>query len=90
MNFNPSVSNLSTPGHFRYNMFGNLRNGTADIKSHRWFHHTNFEGIFNRQIEPPFRPKIKSASDTSNFDDYPHSDLKISEHNLFQDQFEEF
>uniref|UniRef100_A0AAR5PTJ0 Protein kinase domain-containing protein n=2 Tax=Dendroctonus ponderosae TaxID=77166 RepID=A0AAR5PTJ0_DENPD len=70
--------------------FGNLRNGTADIKSHRWFHHTNFEGIFNRQIEPPFRPKIKSASDTSNFDDYPHSDLKISEHNLFQDQFEEF
>ncbi|ENN74738.1 hypothetical protein YQE_08676, partial [Dendroctonus ponderosae] len=71
-------------------LFGNLRNGTADIKSHRWFHHTNFEGIFNRQIEPPFRPKIKSASDTSNFDDYPHSDLKISEHNLFQDQFEEF
>ncbi|XP_066143795.1 cAMP-dependent protein kinase catalytic subunit beta-like isoform X1 [Euwallacea fornicatus] len=70
--------------------FGNLRNGTADIKGHRWFHHTNFEGIYNRQVEPPFMPKIKGPADTSNFDDFPDTDLKISNHNLFQDQFEAF
>ncbi|KAH1001443.1 hypothetical protein HUJ04_005464 [Dendroctonus ponderosae] len=83
-----------TPAFFTLELSDLIRNMLqVDLSrrySHRWFHHTNFEGIFNRQIEPPFRPKIKSASDTSNFDDYPHSDLKISEHNLFQDQFEEF
>lgn len=70
--------------------FGNLKNGTADIKGHRWFHHTNFEGIYNRQVEPPFRPKIKNPADTSNFDDYPDSDLRISEHNLYEEQFADF
>ncbi|XP_076255095.1 cAMP-dependent protein kinase catalytic subunit 1-like isoform X2 [Rhynchophorus ferrugineus] len=70
--------------------YGNLRNGSADIKGHRWFHHINFEGIYNRQIDPPFKPKVKSPSDTSNFEEFPESDLRISQHNLFQDQFEKF
>ncbi|XP_060517552.1 cAMP-dependent protein kinase catalytic subunit beta-like isoform X2 [Cylas formicarius] len=70
--------------------YGNLRGGTADIKTHRWFQHTNFEGIFNKQIDPPFKPKTKNLSDTTNFDDYPETDLRVSEHNLFIDQFEKF
>ncbi|XP_050294173.1 cAMP-dependent protein kinase catalytic subunit beta-like [Anthonomus grandis grandis] len=70
--------------------FGNLKNGPRDIKYHKWFHHINFEAIFNKQMEPPFKPKIKNITDFSNFDDLPDFDLRVSEHNMYNEQFEKF
>lgn len=57
--------------------FGNLKNGVADIKNHKWFASCDWTAIFEKQLEAPFIPKIKSAGDTSNFDDYDEEQLRI-------------
>ncbi|XP_033647150.1 protein kinase C delta type-like isoform X2 [Asterias rubens] len=40
----------------------------SEIRSHDFFRSVNFEKLEKREIPPPFKPKIKSASDSSNFD----------------------
>lgn len=37
----------------------------------RWFDGFNWEGLRNRTLTPPILPKVRSAVDTSNFDNYP-------------------
>lgn len=37
----------------------------------RWFDGFNWEGLRNRTLIPPILPKVRSVTDTSNFDDYP-------------------
>lgn len=37
----------------------------------RWFDGFNWEGLRNRTLTPPIMPKVRSAVDTSNFDNYP-------------------
>lgn len=54
--------------------FGNLKNGVDDIKQHSWFKAIVWEELTQKKKEAPFRPKVASESDTSNFDDYPDSD----------------
>ena len=39
-----------------------------EIMSHAFFRNVNWEDIYHKRVEPPFRPQIKSATDTSNFD----------------------
>lgn len=39
-----------------------------EIMSHSFFRSTNWEDIYHKRQEPPFRPQIKTATDTSNFD----------------------
>lgn len=51
--------------------YGNLRGGAADIKNHTWFEGINWDMVYSRQIEAPYRPTILGEGDTSNFDDYP-------------------
>jgi serine/threonine protein kinase len=53
--------------------YGNLKNGVEDIKTHKWFKEINWEELSDKKISAPFKPVAKSASDTSNFDDYPDS-----------------
>lgn len=40
----------------------------GDIRSHPFFRTTNWTALERRQVEPPFKPKVKSPSDCSNFD----------------------
>ncbi|KAK4014367.1 hypothetical protein OUZ56_026893 [Daphnia magna] len=48
------------------------RNATALIKKLcRWFDGFNWEGLRNRTLTPPIIPQIRSAMDSSNFDEYP-------------------
>ncbi|ENN77855.1 hypothetical protein YQE_05533, partial [Dendroctonus ponderosae] len=38
---------------------------------HGWFDGFNWEGLVNRTLPPPIMPKIRSVTDSSNFDPYP-------------------
>ena len=61
----------------RTKRIGNLRNGSEDVKNHKWFKEVDWDDVFNRKLKPPFVPKVKSEGDTSNFDDYSDEDLEI-------------
>ncbi|XP_018421391.1 PREDICTED: protein kinase C theta type isoform X2 [Nanorana parkeri] len=41
---------------------------TGNIRQHCFFQDIDWEKLEKRQIEPPFKPKVKSANDCSNFD----------------------
>uniref|UniRef100_A0AAR2LDH7 Protein kinase C n=1 Tax=Pygocentrus nattereri TaxID=42514 RepID=A0AAR2LDH7_PYGNA len=40
----------------------------GNIRQHPFFRDTDWNALEKRQVEPPFRPTVKSASDCSNFD----------------------
>ncbi|XP_046834589.1 protein kinase C, brain isozyme isoform X1 [Vespa velutina] len=42
--------------------------GEEDVRSHVFFRHIDWEKIENREVQPPFKPKIKHPKDVSNFD----------------------
>jgi hypothetical protein len=58
--------------------------GVKDIKGHRYLNIINFGNLTEKKISPPYRPVVKSASDTSNFSSYGENsengaDIKASE-----------
>ena len=54
--------------------YGNLRGGVGDIKNHRWFNGLDWVRLLTKQLPATYRPTVRSASDTSNFNSYPDSD----------------
>lgn len=70
--------------------FGNLKNGVADIKGHKWFTSTDWVAIHLKKVDAPFIPKCKGAGDTSNFDDYEEEPLRISSQEKFSKEFTDF
>jgi len=46
---------------------GYLKNGD-DVVSHAWLSGIDWDALANRTCEPPWRPKLKGADDTSYFD----------------------
>ena len=50
---------------------GNLRNGTAGVKNHPFFHNIDWEMVENLELQPPIVPRISHPGDTSYFDMYP-------------------
>lgn len=40
----------------------------GDIRQHPLFREINWEELERKEIDPPFRPKVKSPYDCSNFD----------------------
>ena len=56
---------------------GNLKNGTDDIKNHKWFSKIDWRAYNKREIAAPFVPKIDSAVDTSHFDPYATDDHEL-------------
>lgn len=40
----------------------------GDIRQHPLFREINWEELERKEIDPPFRPKVKSPCDCSNFD----------------------
>jgi len=39
--------------------YGNLKNGTKDIKNHQWFSSIDWKKVQARQLPPPFKPIIQ-------------------------------
>ncbi|XGW22558.1 hypothetical protein V3C99_005075 [Haemonchus contortus] len=70
--------------------FGNLKNGVADIKNHKWFGSTDWIAIYQRKVEAPFLPKCRGPGDASNFDDYEEEPLRISGTEKCSKEFAEF
>lgn len=50
---------------------GYQKGGISEIQKHKWFDGFNWEGLRNRTLIPPILPKIRSQTDSSNFDEYP-------------------
>jgi len=50
---------------------GYQKGGIRDIQKHKWFDGFNWEGLRQRNLNPPIIPSIQSHLDTSNFDEYP-------------------
>eukprot|EP01147_Barroeca_monosierra_P007545 gene7545-7704_t len=76
--------------------FGSCPRDGHEIQEHPWFAPIDFEKLYNREIPAPFLPKVKSATDVSNFDDHftreapnltpPNSDrLDPDSNNAFKD-----
>lgn len=70
--------------------YGNLKNGVADIKNHRWFSAIDWFSIYQRKVEAPFIPKFKHAGDASNFDDYEEEQLRIHSTEKHAKEFADF
>ena len=52
----------------------------GDIRHHPFFAKIDWQKLENFQIEPPFKPKVKSAADVANFDpDFISESPKLSQ-----------
>ena len=67
--------------------YGNLKGGVKDIKGHRFFKELSWEKLINMELTPPYIPKVKSASDISNFSSYPDSDTPFPSIKKSEDPF---
>jgi len=54
---------------------GMSKGGAEDVKQHRWFSKTDWKALLAKKVQMSYRPQIKSAGDTTNFDSYPDSDI---------------
>ncbi|XP_055589567.1 cAMP-dependent protein kinase catalytic subunit beta-like [Uranotaenia lowii] len=70
--------------------FGNLKDGTSDIKGHPWFKGTNWIAMLNGEVTAPFLPKISGQGDTSRFDYYEERNLKVASKCQFVKEFADF
>lgn len=53
---------------------GMLKNGADDVKQHRWFSKLDMKALLSKKTVMPYKPQVKHAGDTSNFNQYPDSD----------------
>lgn len=49
---------------------GNLKGGHIDVQKHPWFSDLDVKKLLKRELRAPWKPQIKDALDSSNFDDY--------------------
>ncbi|KAJ2959029.1 hypothetical protein NQZ79_g5482 [Umbelopsis isabellina] len=72
--------------------YGNLRGGSDDIKSHRWFEGVDFSRVLGRQIRAPYVPQIRGDGDASHFDRYPEEQQPYGVHqeDPYRNKFPDF
>lgn len=57
--------------------YGCLKNGASDIKMSKWLQGTDFKALLARKLDTPIKPEISSATDTSNFEEYPEDTVGL-------------
>ncbi|KAM3178717.1 hypothetical protein ACTXT7_001983 [Hymenolepis weldensis] len=50
--------------------YGYSKGGLREIRKHVWFEGFDWEGLRQRQLKPPYVPKVVSSTDAENFDYY--------------------
>ncbi|XP_014482100.1 PREDICTED: cAMP-dependent protein kinase catalytic subunit beta-like [Dinoponera quadriceps] len=70
--------------------YGNLKNGSMDIKRHRWFQSIDWVQIYQQKVQPSYLPQCRSLSDTSNFDHYDEEPFEIDSTDFYAKEFAEF
>jgi len=72
--------------------YGNLKNGVNDIKGHKWYATTDWIAIYQKKVDAPLIPKIKSRGDTSQFQDYEENEklFHIASQIVHSKDFEDF
>lgn len=70
--------------------YGNLKNGSMDIKRHSWFKTIDWIQIYNQDVVPPYVPQFKHLGDSSNFDQYKEESLKIENIDQYPEEFADF
>lgn len=43
--------------------FGNLKNGVADIKKHKWFSSMDYNNLLSKSLSPPYVPASSKISE---------------------------
>lgn len=54
----------------RTKRLGNLRDGTCDVKKHRFFKGIDWDALLKKQVVAPIIPDTDHEGDTSNFEEY--------------------
>ncbi|KAK3763215.1 hypothetical protein RRG08_052550 [Elysia crispata] len=60
----------------RTRRLGNMKNGSEDIKRHKWFKGQDWDDVLNRKLQPPIVPQLAHEGDTTNFETYEEDDWK--------------
>lgn len=60
------------------NRLGMRRDGEREIREHPFFGHIDWSALVNKEIKPPYQPKVRDAFDTSNFDAEESGDLDVT------------
>lgn len=63
----------------RTRRLGTMKDGSADVKKHRWFREINWDDVTARKLKPPIVPKISHPGDATNFENYPEEDWQTSQ-----------
>jgi protein kinase A len=72
--------------------YGNLKNGSSDIKKHKWFTGMDWKKLEKGLIPPPYIPPVTHEGDASNFDAYPedHDQYGAVAPDPYRDLFKDF
>ena len=44
-------------------------NGFEEVQKHPWFKDINWDALYRKEVEPPYKPSVKSAESTEHIDD---------------------
>ena len=66
--------------------YGNLKNGTKDIKYHKWFISTNWIAIFEKRVRAPYIPK----ADKDHYEKYDEKPMTHAPNELYPAEFDSF
>ncbi|KAF9370548.1 hypothetical protein CPB97_002651 [Podila verticillata] len=55
----------------RTKRLGNLKDGSDDIKNHKWFRGVDWKGLLDKTVTAPIVPPYVHPGDTGNFEKYP-------------------
>jgi len=70
---------------------GNGKNGSANVRKHKWFRGVDWDLVKNREIPPPWVPSMAGEDDTQYYDDYPDSTGPVEEPpTSYQSLFDDF